>query len=145
LKKTKKVVKKIVVTEVRRIPSAIDDDMIVEPSHKGFFSHLWSELKFNIRRHRTPGSENEFVDVQNFSDDMAEVQKEVIARVAAVAADEVAGSRPPDSQDQASPKFVKELEMMFIGEGVLCKMLHLLRLTKIFPKTKTLLCDAPGF
>jgi hypothetical protein len=35
-KKTKKAVKKIVVAEVRRVPSAFDDDMIVEPSHKGF-------------------------------------------------------------------------------------------------------------
>jgi DNA-directed RNA polymerase subunit N (RpoN/RPB10) len=36
-KKTKKAVKKIVVTEVRRVPSALDENMIVEPSHKGFF------------------------------------------------------------------------------------------------------------
>jgi hypothetical protein len=110
-KKTKKAVKKIVVAEVWRVPSAFDDDMIVEPSHKGFFSHLWPDLRFNIRRHHTPGSENEFVDVENFSDDMAEVQQEVIASVAAVATDKVADPRPSDSQDQASPEFVKELEM----------------------------------
>jgi hypothetical protein len=51
------------------------------------------------------------VDVENFSDDMAEVQKEVVAPVSVVAADEVADPRPSNSQDQASPKFVKELEM----------------------------------
>jgi hypothetical protein len=39
------------------------------------------------------------VDVENFSDDMAEVQKEVIAPVADVAADEVANPRHSDSQD----------------------------------------------
>jgi hypothetical protein len=39
------------------------------------------------------------VDVENFSDDMAEVQKEVIASVSAIAADEVADLRPSDSQD----------------------------------------------
>jgi hypothetical protein len=36
-KKIKKAVKKVVVAEVRRVPSAFDDDMIVEPSRKGFF------------------------------------------------------------------------------------------------------------
>jgi hypothetical protein len=51
------------------------------------------------------------VDVENFSDDMAEVQKEVIAPVADVAADEVADPRHSVSQDQASPEFTKELEM----------------------------------
>jgi hypothetical protein len=40
-KKTKKVVKKIAIAEVRRIPSTFDDDMIVEPNHKGSFSRLW--------------------------------------------------------------------------------------------------------
>jgi hypothetical protein len=36
-KKTKKAVKKIVVAEVRRVPPAFDDDMIVEAIHKRFF------------------------------------------------------------------------------------------------------------
>jgi hypothetical protein len=86
-KKTKKAVKKIAIAEVQRVPSTFDDDMIVEPSHKGFFSCLWPDLKFDIRRHCTPGSENEFVDVETFSDDVAEVQKEVTAPVAAIAAE----------------------------------------------------------
>jgi hypothetical protein len=42
-------------------------------------------LRFNVRRHCTPGSENEFVDVETFSDDVVEVQKEVTSPVAAVA------------------------------------------------------------
>jgi hypothetical protein len=110
-KKTKKAVKKIAVGEVQRVPSTFDNNMIIEPSHKGFFSRLWPDLRFNIRRHCTPGFGNEFVDVENFSDDMAEVQKEVTTHVAAVAADEVADPRLSDSQDQASPQFTKELEM----------------------------------
>jgi hypothetical protein len=110
-KKTKKAVKKIVIAKVGRVPSAFDDDMIIEPSHKGFFSRLWPDLRFVIRRHCTLGSENEFVDVETFSDDVAEVQKEVTAPVAAVATDEVADPQPSDPQDKASPEFVKELEM----------------------------------
>jgi hypothetical protein len=72
-KKIKKVVKKVAVAEVRSVPSTFDDDMITEPSRKGFFSFLWPDLRFNVRRHCTPGSENEFVDVETFSDDVAEV------------------------------------------------------------------------
>jgi hypothetical protein len=65
-KKIKKVVKKVVVAEVKRVPTAFDDDMIVEPSRKGFFSCLWPDFRFDVRRHGTPGSENEFVDVETF-------------------------------------------------------------------------------
>jgi hypothetical protein len=49
------------------------------------------------------------VDVETFSDDVAEVRKEVTASVAA-AADEV-DAQPSDPQDKASPEFTKELEM----------------------------------
>jgi hypothetical protein len=37
-KKSKKSIKKIVVAEVRRVPSIFDDDVFAEPSHKGFSS-----------------------------------------------------------------------------------------------------------
>jgi hypothetical protein len=64
-KKTKKAVKKIVIAEVRRVPSAFDDDMIVEPSHKGFFSCLWpdsgAELGFKDR-----GAMNKYFVIFNF-------------------------------------------------------------------------------
>jgi DNA-directed RNA polymerase subunit N (RpoN/RPB10) len=110
-KKTKKAVKKIAIAEVRSVPSAFDDDMIVEPSHKGFFSCLWPDLRFDIHRHCTLGSENEFVDVETFSDDVAEVRKEVTASVAAADDDEVANPQPSDPQDKDSPEFTKELEM----------------------------------
>jgi hypothetical protein len=85
--------------------------MIVEPNHKGFFSCLWPDLRFDVRRHCTPSSENEFADVETFSDDVAEVRKEVTAPVVAAAVDEVADPQPSDPQDKASPEFTKELEM----------------------------------
>jgi hypothetical protein len=75
--------------------------MIVEPSRKGFFSCLWPDLRFNVHRHCTPGSENEFVDVETFLDDVAEVQKDVTAPVAVVV--EVADPQPSSPQDEASP------------------------------------------
>jgi hypothetical protein len=84
--------------------------MIVEPSRKGFFSCLWPDLRFDVRRHCTPGSENEFMDVETFSDDVAEIQKEVTTPVVADVA-EVADPQPFGPQDEASPEFTKELEM----------------------------------
>jgi hypothetical protein len=74
-KKAKKAVKKVVAAEVRRVPSAFDDDIFAEPSQKGFSS--WPFLRFNFHGHYTPSSENEFMDVGSFSDVVAEVQKEV--------------------------------------------------------------------
>jgi hypothetical protein len=109
-KKTKKAVKKITIAEVRRVSSAFDDDIIVKPSHKGFVPFLWPDLSFNVRRHCTPGSENEFVDVETFSDAVAEVQKEVTTSVAAAAVG-VVDPQPSVRQDEAPPEFTKELEM----------------------------------
>jgi hypothetical protein len=51
------------------------------------------------------------VDIENFSDVVAEVRKEIMMPVVAVAADEIADPRPSNPQDKASSKFVKELEM----------------------------------
>jgi hypothetical protein len=89
-KKNKKAIKKIAIADVRRVPSAFDDDMIVESNHKSFFSCMWPDLRFDIRGHCTPSSENEFVDVESFSDDVAEVRKDVTVPIIAAAADEVA-------------------------------------------------------
>jgi hypothetical protein len=107
-KKAKKVVKKIVTAEVRRVPSAFDDDIFAEPGQKGFFS--WPLLRFNFHEHCTPGSENEFVDVGFFSDVATEVQKEV-GTTAAADAIEVAEAR---RSTEASPKFTRELELTIL-------------------------------
>jgi hypothetical protein len=70
-KKMKKAAKKIAAAEVRRVPAAFDD--LVDEHRTGFCFCLWPDLRFNVRRHCTPGSENDFVDVEIFSDDISEV------------------------------------------------------------------------
>jgi hypothetical protein len=80
-KKAKKAVKKVVSSEVRRVPSAFDDDLFVESSQKGSF--FWPLLRFNFHEHCPSGSENEFVNIDSFSDAAPEVQKEVVSAVAA--------------------------------------------------------------
>jgi hypothetical protein len=108
-KKTKKAVNKITIDEVRRVPPAFDDDIIIELSHKGFVPFLWPDLSFNVHRHCTPGSENEFMDVETFSDVVAKVQKEVTTSVATAAVG-VADPQPSSRQDEASPEFTKSLK-----------------------------------
>jgi hypothetical protein len=93
------------VLEFGRIPSAFDDDFLAEPIQKGFSS--WPFLRFNFHEHCTPGSENEFVDIYSFSDVAAEVIKEAEISAAAV---ETADPQPVHRQDEASPKFMKELK-----------------------------------
>jgi hypothetical protein len=113
-KKSKKAVKKVVSSGVRRVPSAFDDDFFVEPiSQKGSF--FWPLLRFDFCERRPSGSENEFVDVDSFSDPAPEVQKEVIPDVAAglpvAATDSAVDSAVPQpfhSHEEASPEFVKE-------------------------------------
>jgi hypothetical protein len=106
-KKARKAVKKIVSSEVRRVPSAFDDDLFVERSQKGFFSRPL--LRFNFHEHCPSGCENEFVDIDSFSDVAPEVQKEVdAAATAATVAAEVVGAQP---STEASPEFMKNLEL----------------------------------
>jgi hypothetical protein len=106
-KKAKKAVKKIATAEVRRVPSAFDNDIFMEPSQKGFFS--WPFLTFNFHEHCTPGSENEFVDIGSFLDVVSEVQKEVVTTAtAATNATEVVEARP---STVASPEFARNLEL----------------------------------
>jgi hypothetical protein len=81
-KKSKKAIKKVVSSGVRRVPSAFDDDLFVEPiSQKGSF--FWALLRFDFRDRHPSGSENEFVDIDSFSDSAPEVQTEVIPDVVA--------------------------------------------------------------
>jgi hypothetical protein len=104
-KKAKKAVKKIITAEVRRVPSAFDDDIFAEPNQKGFSS--WHFLRFNFHEHCTPGSENEFMDVGSFSDVVTAAQKEVVT-AAATDAIEVTEARP---STEASSEFARELEL----------------------------------
>jgi hypothetical protein len=50
----KKAVKKVAAAEVRRVPSAFDDDIFAEPSQTSFSS--WPFLRFDFHEHYTPSS-----------------------------------------------------------------------------------------
>jgi hypothetical protein len=85
----------------------------MEPaSQKGSF--FWPLLRFNFREHCPSGSENEFVDIDSFSDAAPEVHKEVIPDATAeppVAATDTAVPQSIHPHDEASPEFTKELEL----------------------------------
>jgi hypothetical protein len=103
-------VKKVAVSTVRRVPSAFSDDEVTDDLRlTGFSSCLWCDLRFNVRRSCTPGSENEFVDVETFSDDVVEAQKDVTDSVATPGA-EGATSQVSSLKDKASPEFADDLE-----------------------------------
>jgi hypothetical protein len=124
-KKLKKAVKKVSSIGVRQVPSAFDDDTFVEAdSQKGLC--FWP--LFNFRDNCPSGSENEFVDIDSFSDAAPEVRKETVLAVAAEAtvAAEVTTpveapaaaeapvadiSLPTRSRDEACPEFTMELEL----------------------------------
>jgi hypothetical protein len=112
-------VKKISSTGVRRVPSAFDDDTFAETdSFKGVF--LWPP--FNFRDSCPSGSENEFVDVDSFSDAAPEVRKETspaVAEKSVVAEVDVRTESPAAAEapvaevpaaDQASSEFAQDLE-----------------------------------
>jgi hypothetical protein len=66
-KKAKNAVKKISIAIIQCVPSAFSDDEMTDELHPtGFSSCLWCDLRFNVRRSYTLGSENEFVDVETF-------------------------------------------------------------------------------
>jgi hypothetical protein len=71
-------------------------------------------LRFNFHEHCPSGSENEFVDIDSFSDAAPEVQKEVVSAAAteppAAVVDTIV-SQPVCPQDEASLEFTKELEL----------------------------------
>jgi hypothetical protein len=111
-KKAKKAVEKVVSSEVQQVPSAFDDDLFVESSQKGSF--FWPLLRFNFHEHCPSGFENEFVDIDSFSDAAPEVQKEVVSAAAAeprAATTDTIVSQPVRPQDEASPEFTKKLEL----------------------------------
>jgi hypothetical protein len=84
----------------------------VESSQKGSF--FWTLLRFNFHEHCPSGSENEFVDIDSFSDAAPEIQKEVVSTIAAeppaTTLDTIV-SQPIRLEDEASPGFTKELEL----------------------------------
>jgi hypothetical protein len=111
-KKAKKAVKKIASSEVRRVPSAFDDDFSMELAQKGFSS--WPFLRFYFPTWQTPSSENEVVDIGSFSNVAEEVRKEVVSPAAteAPAADmNTAVRQSAHPQEEASPEFTRDLDL----------------------------------
>jgi hypothetical protein len=116
-KKSKKAVQKVVATVVQSVPSAFSvDEMIDKPRQTGFFSCLCCELRFRVRHAHTPGSENEFVDVETFLDIVPEARG--TPGDSAVPAEAEAGfSQAPSTKDEASPKFAEDLERTVSKSG----------------------------
>jgi hypothetical protein len=111
-KKAKKAVKNVVFSEVWRVPFAFDDDLFTGPSQKGSF--FWPLLRFNFREHCPSGSENEFVDIDSFSDAASEVQKEIIPDATAellIATNDTAVPQSAHPQEEASPEFARDLDL----------------------------------
>jgi hypothetical protein len=119
-KKLKKAVKKVSSTGVRRVPSAFDDDTFADTDNlKGVF--LWP--LFNFQDSCPSGSENEFVDVDSFSDAAPEVQKETAPAVAekSIVADVAVPTESPvaaeasvaevPATEQASSEFAQDIEL----------------------------------
>jgi hypothetical protein len=113
-KKSKKAVKNVVSSGVRQVSSAFDDNLFVEAaSQKG--SHFWPLLRFNFRENCPSSSENEFVDIDSFSDAAPKVRKEVVPDAAAephVTATAATVSQSVHPHEEASPEFTKELDLI---------------------------------
>jgi hypothetical protein len=135
-KKSKKAVRKVVSSGVRRVPSAFDDNLFVEAaSQKG--SCFWPLLRFNFRENCPSGSENEFVDIDSFSDAAPEVRKDVAPDATAeppVIATAAAISQSVHPRDEASPEFTKELELTVHRGEDLVQGAPLLEIREIVPE-----------
>jgi hypothetical protein len=145
-KKPKKAVKKISSTGVWRVPSAFDDDTFADTdSLKGVF--LWP--LFNFRDSCSPGSENEFVDVDSFSDAAPEVRKEtspavaeksVVVADAAVPTESPAAAEAPVAEvpaaDKPPPNSPRTLSALFKGETILPNMFLWSKFGRSSPKTR---------
>jgi hypothetical protein len=110
-KKSKKAIKKVISSGVRRVPSAFDD-VFVEPELKDSF--FWPLLRFDFHEHCPSGYESEFVDIDSFSDVAPEVRKVVSPAAAAeppAAAPKAVISQPANPVGEASAEFIRELEL----------------------------------
>jgi hypothetical protein len=158
-KKLKKAVKKVSSSGVRRVPSAFDDDVFVGvDSQKGFY--FWP--LFNFRDNCPSSSENEFVDIDSFSDAGPEVRKEavpVVAAETAVAAEVTAPVEAPAaaeapaadvplptrSRDEASPEFTKELELTIQRGEHATERAPLLEVREVVPEDQAPSPSFPAF
>jgi hypothetical protein len=131
-------VKKVSSTGVRRVPSAFDDDTLTKTdSPKGVF--LWP--LFNFRDSCPAGSENEFVDIDSFSDVAPEVQKEAspaAVEKSVVAAEVAVHSESPAAEvsaaDQVSSEFARDLERTIQREGHPDENVPLVEVREVVPE-----------
>jgi hypothetical protein len=143
-KKLKKAVKKVSSTGVRRVPSAFDDDTLTKTdSLKGVF--LWP--LFNFRDSCPAGSENEFVDIDSFSDVVPEVRREpspavadksVIAAEVVVHTESPAAAKTPAVEvaaaDEVSSEFARDLERTIQREGHSAENVPLVEVREVVPE-----------
>jgi hypothetical protein len=143
-KKLKKAVKKVSSSRVRRVPSAFDDDIPTKPdSPKGVF--LWP--LFNFRDICPAGSENEFVDIDSFSDVAPEVRQEAspaVAEKSAVAAEVAVHTESPaaaetpaadvTAADQVSSDFACDLERTIQRDGHSSENVPLVEVREVVPE-----------
>jgi hypothetical protein len=150
-KKLKKAMKKVSSVGVRRVPSAFDDDAFEEAdSRKGVC--FWP--LFNFRDNCPSDSENEFVDVDSFSDAAPEVLKKAVPDAAEEAAVEAKITAPAEapaaaevpaanisqdarSRDEASPEFAKELELTVQRGGNPPEHAPLVEVREVVPEDQT--------
>jgi hypothetical protein len=111
--------------------------MIGEPRPKGFSSCLWCDLRFNIHRSYSPGSENELVDIESFSDGITRAEKTTTDSV--VIADARGVAPHPSPQDEASPEFTRDLEGTIQREKILLKIFLWSKCMNNFPRDRILL------
>jgi hypothetical protein len=151
-KKLKKAVKKVSSSVVRRVPSTFNDDVFVgADSQKGFC--FWPLLRFNFRDNCPSSSENEFMDIDSFSDAASEVRKEVVLVVAAettVAAEVTAPVEAPLLPTPLLPMFLcplapmtrlppnspRNLNSPFKGGRILSNVLPRSKFGRLFPKIR---------
>jgi hypothetical protein len=143
-KKLKKAVKKVSSIGVRRVPSAFDDDTLAKTdSVKGVF--LWP--LFNFRDSCPAGSENEFVDIDSFSDVAPEVRREpspaaaekpTIAAEAIVRTESPAAASTPVAEvaaaDQVSSEFARDLERTIQREAHSSENVPLVEVREVVPE-----------
>jgi hypothetical protein len=143
-KKLKKAAKKVSSSGVRRVPSAFDDDIPTKAdSPKGVF--LWP--LFNFRDICPAGSENEFVDIDSFSDVAPEVRQEAspaAAEKSTVDAETIAHAESPaaaeipaadvTATDQVSSDFARDLERTIQRDGPSSENIPLIEVREVVPE-----------
>jgi hypothetical protein len=137
-------VRKVSSIGVRRVPSAFDDDTLAKTdSVEGVF--LWP--LFNFRDNCPAGSENEFVDIDSFSDVAPEVRREpspaaaekpTIAAEAIVRAESPAAASTPVAEvaaaDQVSSEFARDLERTIQRDGHSSENIPLVEVREVVPE-----------